>query len=379
MIARHVFAAGTNATSVASEIVDGLRAPDLRCAFVFADWWIDPIAFARVLQRGLAPAPVIGGTTVGVIAPDAIPCSSAAVGAAAGLGLYGDWLRVGIGVGVDLPKAALTRSRDAVYAAAAELGTASDRLDRSRHFCVTISDGRCGHEEAFCIGSAAAAPQIRFVGGCVATDVQSTRKPYAWLNGDVMIDAGIVVMLESELPCHAVTSSHLVATDVTTVVTAASGRDIVELDGYPAATRLTKLVAHLGELDRSWSSQYSFARYVDGAPYVRSITHLEGEHVHLASAVDVGHVLRIMRPGDLIGQTQRDLAAAADKVGGTMSAMLAFSCIGRHWEAAARGLDRELATTYAAYPTVGFQSYGEQSGMLLVNHTLTGLAIGARR
>jgi hypothetical protein len=47
-------------------------------------------------------------------------------------------------------------------------------------------------------------------------------------------------------------------------------------------------------------------------------------------------------------------------------------------EAAAHGLDRELAEVYAAYPTIGFQSAGEQSGLLLVNHTLTGLAIGAR-
>lgn len=373
MIARQVVAGGTDSAAVANEIVDGLRAPDLRCAFVFADWRLDPGAFASGVHRGLAPASVVGGTTIGVIARDPSQPERAAVG----LGLYGDWLRVGIGVGAELPKAALTRSRDAVHVAALALGTTVERLDPERHVCVTVSDGRCGHEEAFCIGSAATAPQIRFVGGFAATEVQSTRKPYVWLDGEVMIDAGIVVLLESELPCHAVLSSHLVATEIKTVVTAAAGRDIIELDGYPAATRFADLVHHLGEFDRERPVQYSFARYIDGSPYVRSITHLEGEHVHLASAVDVGHVLRIMRPGDLIGQTKRDLAIAAEKVGGSMSALLAFSCIGRHWEASARGLDRELAEAYGAYPTVGFQSYGEQSGMLLVNHTLTGLAIGA--
>jgi hypothetical protein len=39
-------------------------------------------------------------------------------------------------------------------------------------------------------------------------------------------------------------------------------------------------------------------------------------------------------------------------------------------------VEGSLAATYATYPTIGFQSYGEQIGMLLVNHTLTGLAIG---
>jgi len=106
---------------------------------------------------------------------------------------------------------------------------------------------------------------------------------------------------------------------------------------------------------------------------------IDGEHLHLACAVEPGHVLRVMRPGDLIGTTKRDLALAADKVGGSIAALLAFSCLGRHWEAQSRHLDAELARTYAAYATVGFQSFGEQSGMLLVNHTLTGLAIGGAR
>ena len=60
-----------------------------------------------------------------------------------------------------------------------------------------------------------------------------------------------------------------------------------------------------------------------------------------------------------------------------MAAFLAFSCMGRHSEAAIRGTASDLAAVYAAYPTIGFQTLGEQSGMLLVNHTLTGLAIGA--
>ena len=62
-----------------------------------------------------------------------------------------------------------------------------------------------------------------------------------------------------------------------------------------------------------------------------------------------------------------------------MAALLAVSCVSRHWEAAARGIERDLAEVYAAHRTIGYQSSGEQSGMLLVNHTLTGLAIGARR
>ena len=49
------------------------------------------------------------------------------------------------------------------------------------------------------------------------------------------------------------------------------------------------------------------------------------------------------------------------------------------WEARAKQLEPELAAVYGAYPTVGLQTFGEQTGMLFVNHTLTALAIGGPR
>lgn len=374
MIARTATANGTDAAAVARAIVDGLRAPDLRLAFVFADWRLAPGVVARELQAGLAPAPVIGGTTVGVLGPG---LAGDGTWAAAGLGLYGDWLRVGLGFATDLPKAALTRSSDAVHAASARLGMTPEQLDPARHVVVTVSDGRCGQEEAFCIGSAATAPQIRFVGGCAATDAATTQPAHVWVHGEAVSGAGVVVLLETDLPYHVLVSSHLEPTEIKTVVTAASGRTIIELDGKPAARRLAALAHEIGAEIDPRPFEIAFARYVDGTPYVRSITHVADDRLHLASAVEVGHVLRIVRPGDLVGQTARDLAAAAGQVGGSLGALLAFSCIGRHYEASARGLAPELATACAAYPGIGAQSYGEQLGMLLVNHTLTGLAIGA--
>jgi hypothetical protein len=377
-LARQVVVTGTDAEVVAAELVERLRAPSLRIVFLFADWQLDPAAIARVAQRGLTPAPIIGSTTVGVIGPEPASAREGKLAAAA-LGLYGDWVRVGVGVASELPRSPLTRSRDAVEQAAAELGTTAPELHPTRHAGITVV-GRCGHEEAFCIGSAATVPQIRMIGGTAATEVPSRRTSFIYARGEVLADAGAVVLLESELPFSAVTSSHLQPTDVKTVVTNASGRVIVELDGRPAARRLQALVAQLGDtLDLPRPSRYAFARYVDGVPYVRTITRVDDERIMLASSVETGHVLRLMRPGDLLGTTRRDLATAAERVGGVMAALLAVSCIGRHWEAAMRGIERELDDIYRAYPTIGYQSFGEQSGMLLVNHTLTGLAIGARR
>ncbi|HEY5921491.1 MAG TPA: FIST N-terminal domain-containing protein, partial [Kofleriaceae bacterium] len=193
-IARNVTANGLDATDVANQLAVQLKADDLRLAVVFADWRIDPAVLARSLQQALS-APVVGCTTIGVIS--ATPGTSTA----AALGLYGDWLRVGIGIANELPKSALARSRDAVHRAAAAIGTTADKLDSARHVAFTLVDGSCGHEEAFCIASAATAPQIRMVGGSAATEHGSTkRRAYVWANGEALADAGVVVLLDSKLP-----------------------------------------------------------------------------------------------------------------------------------------------------------------------------------
>lgn len=370
-IARQAFVAGRDPGELASALIDRLAGPELQIAFVFCDRRLGPGVLDGV-QRGL-PAPVVGCSGHGVIGarwPGADP-------AVVALGLYGDWLRLGVGVARELSRGALTRSHDAVQQAAGALGTTADALEPGRHIAITLIDGRYDREEAFCIGSAAAAPRIRFVGGCASTDLDASAPTWVWANGEALSDAGVVVVLDSDQPFHAVTSAHLVPTELKTVVTAVSGRVIEQLDGRPAAPRLRQLIASLGgKLDEPRPS-HAFARYLDGVPYVRSLYAVTGDHLVLTCAVEPGHILRVMQPGDLIGTTRRDLATASTRVGGSIAAFLAFSNLGRHAEAVARGTDRELAAIYATCPAVGFHSLSEQSGMLLVNHTLTGLAIGA--
>jgi hypothetical protein len=373
-IARQVLATGGSSAELARALVDRLASPALQIAFVFADRRLDPLAFAGI-QR-LLSGPVVGATASGVIGPGSVPAGAPA---AVGLGLYGDAVRVGVSVAPELSRAALSRGRDAVHHAAISLGTTVDALDPGRHVAITLFDGRSGHEDAFCIGTAASAPKIRFVGGAPAIEIDDERPTVLWAKGEVLTDAGIVVVLDCEQPFHAVSSSHLVPTEVRTVVTAANGCVIQELDGRPAAPRLRHLVAGLGDVLDEPRPAHALARYLDGVPYVRTLHRVDGDHLVLANAVEVGHILRVMRPGDLIRTTRRDLETASDRVGGTMAAFVGFSCGGRHAEAALRHSDADLMATHAAYPMIGIRTLSEQSGMLFVNHTLTGLAIGASK
>ena len=381
-----MFVTGGDPAGLARALADRLDGPGLRVAFVFADRRLDPSLFAQ-LQAAL-PAPVVGCTAFGLLGPGE---ATGGAPAAVGLGLYGDWVRVGVGIASQLSSGlppgqssgALVRGRHAVQQAAEALGTTVEALDPARHVALTLVDGCCEHAEAFVIGSAASAPQIRFSGGGASTDLAGAwqdHQPatsYVWANGEVLADAGLVVMLESDLAFHAVRSSHLVPTELRTVVTAVRGRVIEQLDGRPAAPRLRALLATIGDQLAEPRPVHAFARYIDDVPYVRSVFGVAGDRLLLTTAVEAGHVLRVMRPGDLLETTRYALATAAARVGGTMAAFVAFSGVGRHAEAALTGRDRELAAALAEHPTIGLHTLCEQAGMLLVNHTLTGLAIGA--
>jgi len=371
VIARNVTAQGDDATLVAKQLGEKLVAPDLVVVVVFADWRVDAAQLAANLQRMLA-APVVGCTAIGVVGEP---------GETVALGLYGDDLRVGVGVATELSKHALARSRDGVERAATMLGLRIDQLDPARHVAFTLVEGSARIEESFCIGSATAAPQLRMVGGVASTAFDLSGqgflgKPAVFANGEALADAAVTVVLELSCPYEVITSSHLVPTELKTVVTGAADRTITELDGIPARRRFDQLLAKLGgTIDPDKPITYTFARIVDGVAYVRSIGLFEDQNIVLKSAVDAGHVLHVMRTGDLVATTSRDLATTAKRIGG-ISALLGFSCVYREWEAAQLGLGPALAAVYGAYPTTGFQSFGEQTGMLFVNHTLTALAIG---
>jgi hypothetical protein len=264
-----------------------------------------------------------------------------------------------------------------MHQAARALDTTVDALDPARHVALTFVASSGAPQEAFCIATAAASPQIRVVGGAASTEHATDRQTYVAARGAAHTDAGVVVLLETGLPFEALTSSHLEMTDARTVVTAASGNVIEELDGLPASVRVEALIAQFGgTLDPIYPSEYSFARIIGGKPYVRSLSIIDGTRVLLASSVEPGQILHVMRPGDLVEKTRQALATAAERVGGRVSTLLAFSCLARHWEANAKGLTQALMDVYALYPATGFQSHGEQSGTLLINHSLTGLVIG---
>jgi hypothetical protein len=351
---------------------DALGAPSLVVAF--ASWSVPTAQLADALAQRFAPAPVMGCTSAGEIGPDGVR-----QGTITALAFYAPAVRAGAAAALGLAAQSLSASRDAVTHAAAALGRTPAELDAHRHVAVTLFDGRSQVAEGFCLATAATAPQIQFVGGAASDLIGGEPRTRVFLGGKLMDGGGVVALLETEAPFTVVAWEHLEPTPVKVVVTRADPgqRLLHELDGRPALARYRELVAGQGGsiTDTESAAVFPFARYVEGKAYVRSVYDLDGSALRMASAVETGQVLRLMKTGDLVGATDRELERAERDVRG-MCGLLAFSCIARHHEAERFALGERLAAVYKRYPVVGFHSFGEQLGATLVNHTLTGLAVG---
>jgi hypothetical protein len=366
---------GGDGGGIARQLATELGSPAL--LVVFASWRVPTEELAAALANRFPHSRVVGCTSSGEIGPDGV-----LEGSVAALAMYAPAVKAGVGLARDLRGQSLAVSRAAVTSAAAELGRSPVDLEPARHVAITLFDGRSSLAEGFCLATAATAPQIQFVGGAASDLVGGPPRTRTFLGGEVIEGGGVVVVLETELPFSVVAGEHLEPTPVKVVVTAADPdqRLLHELDGQPALQRYRELVTGLGGAitDIESAAVFPFARYVEGKAYVRSVYDIEGTALKMASAVETGQVLRLMRTGDLIGSTARELARADEVVHG-ICALLAFSCIARNHEAGKFGLAAGLAAVYGRYPVVGFHTNGEQLGATLVNHTLTGLALGNAR
>lgn len=372
---RHALASGHSAETVGAQLAAQLAGCECSLVLVLAHHRLDLGTIADAIGR-VTRAPLVGCSTTGVIGA-AQPGATQPVlePMATAVGISSAWSRAGIGVATELGRNAVANARAATLEAAAQLGLSADQLDPEHHVGLSLFDGRGGQEESFCVGSAGAAPQLKFVGGVAWAEPTSANLA---LGSRRLTDAGIVVLLESARPFRVISSVHVEPSPIRCVVTASHGRRILELDGYPAFSRYHRLLRELGAPNLPFevlAPGYPLAMYLHGTPYIRSIRAAQGEVLELTSAISSGQVLRLMQPGDLIGATERDLAGADAALGG-IELLLAFSCVSRRRDAAHRNLQDALDAAYRRYPVIGFDSHGEQLGMVLVNHTLSGLAIG---
>jgi len=187
-------------------------------------------------------------------------------------------------------------------------------------------------------------------------------------------------LVEPHQPFTAFQVHHFDPTERRVVVTLVDPdrRIVHELDGFPAgevaADLLGVTLEELRARPRMVGEGMSFAYSQGETSFLRSAMQLgEGDTLIMRGAVEEGVVLRVMHGGDLVERTREGLK---EKLHPTAKGALLFNCGGRLLEARSLGIETALYEALSPIPVAGFSTYAEQYGSLLVNHTLTGLAVG---
>lgn len=370
---------GTNSEEIAAAVTQQLAQvqPTAVAIALGPDAPVVATTMAALTEFFGTRCPVVGGVTLDNLESSrdlAEPGMRIAV-----LLLEASWCRVGVGV-AELKNGPIACGQRAVEDAIHALGSTTAQIGPD-HVAVTLLDGSSGYAESFCLGTATVAPGLKVVGGALGSrHYADGTRPAIWLGKQQLDCLGLVILIESKRKLVSIESIHVEPSDRRTIVTACTGNHIVELDGMPASSRYLELLNGIAEHQvlPDTPTLYPFGWYSRGRPYLRSVMRVHEDYLDMAGTVTRGQVLRLMKPTDIVVATQRDIAAADAVLGGCVG-WLAFSCLEREFEARLNACLPALRTEYFALPCFGFESLGEQSGMMWVNHTLTGLAIGALR
>lgn len=362
--------------AAAEALAGALADPGISLGLVFCSPCADPAAFIAALQARCPAVPLVGCTTAGEIDNEGFHRQTCVV-----MGLGWPGFRFSVALSRDIAARPMAAGRAATRAIARDLGFDAASLEAGRHAAISFIDGHCHRQESFIVGAAAEAPAITFVGASSADLGPRFHRAAVFCDGKAHVDAAVLIGLEPDAPFAAFVAEGGSPLTMRVVVTDAdpTRRLVFELNGKPAAREYREICAAAGySLDRALAAPVPFGYYVAGRYHLRSVVGIEGDALRFGSSIDVGTVLRLMQPIDVIESTKLAIADARAAVGGKARAVLAFHDVARFREAAARDLLDPLADLLRDEPLVGFNSFGEQINLLNINHAVTGLVIGPR-
>jgi hypothetical protein len=349
----------------ASTLLDGLRAADPCLVMIFGAAGEEMAALEAALRPGLPAGCLIAG------------CSSA--------GEIGPWGYASDSiVAIGFPAADFRAQALALR----DLGAlpVSDWMARLRRmhrdfgaqpqrslFGLLLVDGLSGQEDALVATLDATLPSVPVLGGS-AGDGLDFRHTSLLLDGKVMTDAAIFILIETDLAVCEITFAHFSPTTTRAVVTAAmpERRRILELNAEPAAEEYARITG----IPKDQLTPTEFARHplllrMGNRHHVRAISAItEDDGLSLMSAIDTGTVLTLGRSEDM---TQGFI----DAMGALPCAplmVLGFDCILRRLALEREGLDQIMSDLFTRFRVAGFNTYGEQHSGMHVNQTFVGLA-----
>jgi hypothetical protein len=246
-------------------------------------------------------------------------------------------------------------------------------------FGMLLVDGLSMAEEHVAAALTLALGDIPLIGGSAGDDL-TFRQTAVLAGGEFRSDRATLTVVSTRAPFQVFRMQHYEPQETVLVITAASpGRRLVhEINGGPAAPAYAEAIGvPVAELGPQHFIANPVLLRAAGENWVRGISAaLPDGSLQFNAAISTGAALRLGRPGDAEELLRRRFGGIRDDLGGRITGLLAFDCIGRRVELAQAGLDAAIGQVFAEYRTVGFSTYGEQFNDLHMNQTMVGVAFG---
>jgi hypothetical protein len=245
-------------------------------------------------------------------------------------------------------------------------------------FALLLIDSTTRREEEVTslVGSALA--DMPVLGGS-AGDALAFARTSVFHDGRFYPEGAVLILVATSRPVRAFRSQHFVASDQKVVVTGArpERRLVTELDAEPAVEVYARLVGcPVAELTPMMFATHPLVVRLGGAEYVRSIQKANPDgSLAFYCAIDEGLVLTLSEGHDLLTRTEELFEDLRARIGAP-EVVIGFECVLNRLEAERSQIKHRLSCLHAANNVTGFASFGEQWGLMHVNQTFTGIAIG---
>lgn len=362
-----------DAAAAVEDILDQIASDDSEIVLLFCSPQFHVADIAAAVRRHGTRQIVVGCTTAGEITP-----AGYRHGSIAGVSLPRQHFAVSLQVVEHLANFDIAAGIAAAKSLLQEHESVSRRFEQPRTFALLINDGLAMREEAIASAVGDALGHVPLIGGSAGNN-PSSEEPNIFINDRVLTNAAILLLASTDLDFRVFQTQHFEPLEHKLVVTRAdpSRRLVIQLNAEPAAQEYAQMLGlHREDLNSFVFASHPLVVRAGGRHYVRGIQRVDdSDCLQFFCAIDEGIVLSIARSGDLVSNLE-NLFDRLNRDLGKVEAVVAFDCILRYVEMEQTQLLPRVSDLLSRNKVVGFNTYGEQFGMMHMSQTFTGIAFG---
>lgn len=232
-------------------------------------------------------------------------------------------------------------------------------LNPRRYVGLVLVDGLSGAEEKL-IDRIGDLTDVTFIGGSAGDDLKFAAT-HVYANGKSYSNAAVLALMKPATEFSFIKTQSFRTLDKKLAVTKAceAKREVIEFDNKPAAAAYAEALGVSVEEAAGRFMHNPVGLVIEGEPYVRSPQQIKDSSMLFYCGVVEGMELSILESTDIIEDTRMALEEAKSKLG-SISGLINFNCILRTLELEQKQATEAYGTLFAAFPTVGFSTYGEQ-------------------